>query len=215
MKKKIAILDYGFGNTLSVLNALKKCDAQPIITRNDELISDASGLIIPGVGAFEKCMNNILKYGVDKIIFKFASSKKPILGICLGLQILFQQSFENGVHKGLGFLSGNIDRIDKFSLNKESLKIPHVTWSRLDVDLNYNCSILKNIKSNQMVYFVHSYCVDKSSLTNKDIVKSHVNYFDVEIVAVVQKENIYGCQFHPEKSGVVGLNILKNFINIC
>ena len=215
MKKKVAILDYGFGNTLSVLNALNKCNALPIITKNDELISDANGLIIPGVGAFGKCMNNILKYEVDKIIYKFASSKKPILGICLGMQILFQHSFEKGINKGLGLLSGNIDRMDKFSLNKKSLKIPHVTWSKLQVDLNHKCSILNNIKSNQMVYFVHSYCVDKSSLTSKDIVKSHVNYFDVEIIAVVQKENIYGCQFHPEKSGAVGLNILKNFINIC
>lgn len=215
MEKKIAILDYGFGNTLSVSNALSKCNALPVVTKNEKLILNSNGLIIPGVGAFGKCMENILKKKFDKIIFQFASSNKPILGICLGMQILFQKSFEKGINKGLGILKGNIDRIDKFSVNKKFLKIPHVTWSKLELDLKNNCSILNNVKPNQMVYFVHSYCVDKNSLVNKDIVKSFVNYSDVVIVALVQKENIYGCQFHPEKSGEVGLRILKNFINIC
>ncbi|WP_251859613.1 imidazole glycerol phosphate synthase subunit HisH [Clostridium sp. Marseille-Q2269] len=195
----ISIVDYGMGNLKSVENALNFLGIKSVITSKKEVILNSDGVILPGVGAFPDAINNIRENGIDKILKEVVKKDKPLLGICLGMQLLFQESKEIKNCEGLGFFKGKIEKI------KGDLKIPHMGWNNLSF---YKQSpILKNIKENSFVYYVHSYY---AKIEEEEILNAYSQY-GMEIPGIVSKKNIYGIQFHPEKSGDIGLRILSNF----
>lgn len=197
----IAIIDYNAGNLKSVENALAVLGQECVVTRDYKEIMRADRVILPGVGAFGQAMEQIKKYELDKVIHEIAHTKKPFLGICLGLQLLFEGSDESQGVEGLHLLDGKIKRIP----DKEGLKIPHIGWNSLN--LCNDGRLFKGVKEDAYVYFVHSYYLEAA---DPQIVKATADY-GVKIHASVEKDNIFACQFHPEKSSAVGFQILKNF----
>ncbi|MFR5264635.1 imidazole glycerol phosphate synthase subunit HisH [Clostridium sp.] len=202
----ITIIDYGMGNLKSVYNALGYLNIDCEITNNREKIEKAGRIILPGVGAFKDAMKNLEVRGLDKLIVKKAEEGIPILGICLGMQLLFDKSYEGGEFEGLSLIEGEIKKLDNNILEKEKVKIPHIGWNNLRIK-KVN-PILKGINENEFVYFVHSYY---GSVKNEEDLISETIYGTNKIAAVVGNNNVFGTQFHPEKSGEVGLKILKNF----
>ncbi|MDC3019944.1 imidazole glycerol phosphate synthase subunit HisH [Prochlorococcus sp. AH-736-E15] len=203
IKPKIAILNYGMGNLRSVNNAFKKIDTLPLITNLEKEIIESDGLILPGVGAFPEAIKNIKKIGLDKIIYKAVNEyKKPILGICLGMQLLCRISYENGKYPGLSLIDGTVRKIPK----ENGLRIPHVGWN--DIIKKKNCPLFENIKTGASFYFVHSYFFD----TIEENISLKVNYGN-QITAAISKDNIFGVQFHPERSQTYGLKCLLNYAN--
>lgn len=200
----IAIIDYDAGNLKSVEKALAFWQEEAVITREHKTIMRADKVILPGVGAFGVAMEYLKKYDLISVIHEVVEKKTPFLGICLGLQLLFSGSEESGGVEGLGLLPGDIVRIPE----AEGLKIPHVGWNSLE--LSNNGRLFENISNESYVYFVHSYYLKAKE---KEIVKASTEY-GVKIHASVEKDNLFACQFHPEKSGQVGLNILKNFAKL-
>lgn len=202
----ITIIDYGMGNLKSVYNALGYLNIDCEITNNREKIEKAGRIILPGVGAFKDAMKNLEVRGLDKLIVKKAEEGIPILGICLGMQLLFDKSYEGGEFEGLSLIEGEIKKLDNNILEKEKVKIPHIGWNNLRIK-KVN-PILKGINENEFVYFVHSYY---GAVKNEEDLISETIYGTNKIAAVVGNNNVFGTQFHPEKSGEVGLKILKNF----
>lgn len=198
----IAIIDYDAGNIKSVEKALVLLGEEPVITRDPEVILAADKVILPGVGAFGDAMHNLKMYGLDKVIHEVVAKKTPFLGICLGLQLLFERSDETPGVEGLGVLKGEILRIP----DKEGLKIPHMGWNSLK--LVNGGRLFKNLPENPYVYFVHSYYLKAA---DESIVKAETEYSTL-IHASVEQDNVFACQFHPEKSSDTGLQILKNFV---
>lgn len=199
----IAIIDYGVGNLFSLLQSLKKIDATSIITSCQCEIERADRLILPGVGAFGDAADKLRKSGLDLIIKEQCYTGKPLLGICLGMQLLFEKSFEYGEHDGLGFLEGSVLPLKDYVID---LKIPHMGWNSLNI-LDDN-PLFTNLNNGDYVYFVHSYfakCEKWVSATAE---------YGIKVTAAVRKENVYGVQFHPEKSGETGLEILRAFNKI-
>lgn len=198
----IAIIDYGVGNLFSLISSLKKIGADIVVTADPSVIESAERIILPGVGAFQDAAAKLRDTGLDKVIVKQARSGKKTMGICLGMQMLFEKSYEYGEHKGLGLLKGNI--VPMLGYIPNNLKIPHIGWNALH--FTRDSDLFKYIKNDDCVYFVHSFfaadCDDSVIATAE---------YGKEITAAVQKDNVMGCQFHPEKSGEVGLNILKAF----
>lgn len=201
----IAIIDYGAGNIQSVYKALKFIDCDAVVTKNPDEILKADGAILPGVGSFGDTMDTMQKYGIKDTVIKYTQSGKPFLGICLGLQLLFPKSEESIGAEGLSILRGEIKKIPN---NSGELKIPHIGWNNLNIKKRNG--LFKGIDGSPYVYFVHSYYLDAQ---DKDIVSSQTNY-GVLIDASVQKDNVFATQFHPEKSGDVGLKMLRNFADI-
>lgn len=201
----IAIIDYDAGNLRSVEKAFDAIGEECVITRSHSEILNADRVILPGVGSFGVAMEQLKKYELDKVIHEVTESGKPFLGICLGLQLLFEGSDESSGVEGLHVLDGRIWRIP----DKEGIKIPHIGWNSLE--LKNQGRLFANLPTAQpYVYFVHSYYL---KARNESIVKATTDY-SVEIHASVEKDNIFACQFHPEKSSAVGLQILKNFAHI-
>ncbi len=200
----VAIIDYNAGNLKSVEKALIHLNEPCIITREYKEIKQADKVILPGVGSFGDAMEQIKKYELDKVIHEVVEENVPFMGICLGLQLLFDGSMESEGIEGLHVLEGDILRIP----DKEGLKIPHIGWNSLS--LQNNGILYQNIPNEAYVYFVHSYYLKAK---DESIVTAKTNY-SVDIHASVQKDNIFACQFHPEKSSSVGLQILKNFSQI-
>ena len=199
----IAIIDYGVGNLFSLTSSFKAIGEDVIITNDIKTIKSADKLILPGVGAFADASKKLFESGLDKIIIEEVKNNKALLGVCLGMQMLFDKSYEYGEYDGLGLIDGKVVYIDLPS----EYKIPHIGWNALK--FKKQSPILKYINENDFVYFVHSYhAVDceNSLVATTDYGK--------ELTAIVQKGNVYGCQFHPEKSGEVGLKILKAFAEI-
>lgn len=198
----IAIIDYGVGNLFSLSSSFKEIGFDTVITGDAEIIKKADKLILPGVGAFGDAINKLRDTGLDKIVLQEAKNGKPLLGICLGMQMLFEKSFEYGEYEGLGLIKGSV--VPMRNKIPESLKIPHIGWNALI--FKQENPLFKYINDGDCVYFVHSYfaeTVDNSLIATTEYGK--------ELTAAVAKNNIFGCQFHPEKSGTVGLNILKAF----
>ena len=197
----IAIIDYDAGNLKSVEKALQFLGQECVITRAFHEIKKADKVILPGVGSFGDAMSQLKKFELDKVIHEVAAEQKPFLGICLGLQLLFEGSEESEGVEGLHLLDGEILRIPE----QEGLKIPNIGWNSLD--LQNNGRLFENLNGNPFVYFVHSYYL---KAREESIVKATIEY-STHIHASVEKDNIFACQFHPEKSGTVGLQILSNF----
>ena len=200
----IAIIDYDAGNIKSVEKALQKLGADVVITNDAQEILRADKVILPGVGAFGDAMANLKKFGLDKVIYEVVEKGTPFLGICLGLQLLFERSDETPGVAGLGILKGEILRIP----DKDDLKIPHMGWNSLH--LQNQGRLFQGLSEQSYVYFVHSYYLKAE---DEQIVKATTDY-SVNIHASVEKDNVFACQFHPEKSSDVGLKILKNFVEL-
>lgn len=202
--RMIAIIDYDAGNLKSVEKALQFLGQECVITRDFHEIEKADKVILPGVGSFGDAMSQLRKFELDKVIHEVAAEQKPFLGICLGLQLLFEGSEESEGVEGLHLLDGEILRIPE----QEGLKIPNIGWNSLD--LQNNGRLFENLNGNPFVYFVHSYYL---KAREESIVKATIEY-STHIHASVEKDNIFACQFHPEKSGTVGLQILSNFAKL-
>ena len=200
----IGIIDYDAGNIRSVEKAMKYLGQDVCITRDRDTLLRADKVILPGVGSFGDAMSQLKKYELDKVIHEVAAEQKPFLGICLGLQLLFEGSEESDGVEGLHLLDGEILRIPE----KEGLKIPNIGWNSLD--LQNNGRLFQNLEGSPFVYFVHSYYL---KAREEAIVKATIEY-STHIHASVEKDNIFACQFHPEKSGTVGLQILSNFAKL-
>lgn len=196
----IAIADYGIGNLRSVQKAFNKLGYDAIITGDKAVIESASHVVLPGVGAFADAINLLKTTSLDKVIIAEANKDKPILGICLGMQLLFESSSESGVHEGLGLIKGKITRFDI------DFKVPQVGWN--SVKVAKPSKILKNVDG-EYFYFVHSFCA--ADINDETC---GITDYSVEFTSAVEKNNIFGVQFHPEKSGESGLKILKNFAEI-
>ena len=200
----IAIIDYGAGNLHSVKNALDFLNAESIVTGDSETILNADKVILPGVGAFGDAMKCLEKSGLVETVKAVAKSGKPLLGICLGLHLMFEESDETPGVKGLGIFKGKIVKIPE----KDGLKIPHMGWN--SIQINPASRLLKGIEEGAYVYFVHSYYLQAENETDVAATTDYV----VNIHAAAEHENIFATQFHPEKSGEIGLQILKNFIEL-
>jgi len=198
----IAIVDYGVGNLNSVQNALNSLNIKSIISANAEEISKCRSIIVPGVGAFPDAMKNMKDSGIDKVIKQAAKEGKPILGICLGMQLFFDESCEVEKCTGLGLLKGNIIKLEG------SIKIPHMGWNSLSFE--NKSPLLKGLEENQYVYFVHSYY----AVNCEEGIVNAYSMYEKKIPAIVSKGNIFGMQFHPEKSGDFGMKLLKNFAEV-
>lgn len=203
----IAIVDYGMGNLRSVSKAFQSQEIPAIVTRNPDDISNASGLVLPGVGAFGDCVKNLSDYGLIDPILNFVDSGKPFLGICLGLQVLFEESEEAPGVKGLGLIKGKVIRFPDFK--EEGLKVPHMGWNQITI--TQDVPILNGVAENSWFYFVHSYYPSPED----DSVSAVKTTYGFEFTAAVQKDNIFASQFHPEKSSDLGLKIIQNFSSQC
>lgn len=200
----VAIIDYNAGNLKSVQKAFEHIGERVICTRDFHEILNADRVVLPGVGSFEYAINELRKYELDKAIWEVCSKNIPFLGVCLGLQLLFEQSMESPNVKGLSLLEGEIVRFPEY----DNLKVPHIGWNSLNFPNEGR--LFKGISEESFVYFVHSYYLKAK---DESIVTATCDY-GVNVHASIEKNNIFACQFHPEKSSDVGLKILKNFTEI-
>ena len=199
----IGIIDYGVGNLFSLCSSCKAIGEEAFVSGDASVLAKADRLILPGVGAFEDAARKLNDSGMAEFVRQQAASGKPLLGICLGMQLLFEKSYEYGCHQGLGLLKGQVVPME--GKLPENLKIPHMGWNALDVRRG---TLLEGL-SGQYVYFVHSFFAE-----NCEDSLSAVTEYGIPITAAVEKGNVFGCQFHPEKSGNVGLSILRKFAEV-
>ena len=200
----VAIIDYDAGNLRSVEKALEALGAETVVTRDPEVIAGSSRVILPGVGSFGDAMERLNQFGLPDVIRRTVSGNKPFLGICLGLQLLFEESEESPGVPGLGILKGKILKIPQ----TEGLKIPHMGWNSLN--LKPDSRLFAGIRDQEYVYFVHSYYLK----AQEESQVAATTWYGTEIHAAVEAGNVFACQFHPEKSSAVGLKILKNFVEL-
>ncbi len=201
----VAIVDYGVGNLFSLKSSLSAIGAYVEVTSEIDVLKKADQIILPGVGAFEDAAKKLHNSGLDSVICDLANEGKPLLGICLGMQLLFEKSYEYGEHKGLGLIKGNVKPIS--DVIPADYKIPHIGWNALK--FTKNSPLFKYINDGDFVYFVHSYYAtdcETSVIATSD--------YGAGLTASVADKNVFGCQFHPEKSGEVGLSILKAFVEM-
>ena len=201
----IAIVDYGVGNLFSLKSSFAAIGVDAIVTADPETLNKADKIILPGVGAFEDASKKLKGNGLDKVLVQLAGQGKPLMGICLGMQLLFEKSYEYGEHEGLGLIKGSVKPIK--DIIPKYLKVPHIGWNPLIY--KKGSPLFSHIKNGDCVYFVHSFYA-----TDCDNSVVAVSEYGAELTAAVQSKNVFGCQFHPEKSGKVGLNILKAFVEM-
>ena len=211
MKPKTAVIDYGMGNLRSVSKALQLCGAEADIISSADEVKKYNSIVLPGVGSFGPAISIIKSKGLDVAIKEHIADKKMFLGICLGFQLLFSESFEDGIYKGLNIIEGTVEKF--VPKQNEKLIIPHIGWNRINISSNnkYAQQMYKNINNNDFVYFVHSYFCKP---VNSSFVATTTNY-SIDFCSSIATETVWGCQFHPEKSSDTGLNILKNFVSKC
>ena len=201
----VAIVDYGVGNLFSLEQSFAAIGAEVIVTKDAAVLRSADQIILPGVGAFGDAAEKLRKTGLDAVLKELSAAGKPLMGICLGMQMLFEKSYEYGEHEGLGLIPGKVVPIA--DVIPAGLKIPHIGWNGLH--FKQDCPIFRRVNEGDCVYFVHSFyaadCDDSAVATAE---------YGAELTAAVAKGNVYGCQFHPEKSGKVGLAILKAFTEL-
>lgn len=201
----IAIVDYGVGNLFSLARSFAAIGVEVEITADPEKLRSADKILLPGVGAFGDAADKLRATGLDKVVIEQANAGKPLMGICLGMQLLFDEGLEYGCHKGLGLIPGRVISISE--VIPKGLKIPHMGWNGLN--FQKESPLLSKIKDGDCVYFVHSFC----AVDCDDAVIATAEY-GAPVTAAVQKDNVFGCQFHPEKSGTVGLDILRAFAEV-
>ena len=201
----IAIVDYGVGNLFSLNSSLELIGAESVVTADPLLLRAADKILLPGVGAFEDAAKKLRDSGLADLLKELAAEGKPLLGICLGMQLLFEKSYEYGEHQGLGLIPGSVRPIR--DVIPADYKIPHIGWNGLH--LKGDCPLFRNIQEGDCVYFVHSFYA-----TGCGPYVTATAEYGAELTAAVEKGNVYGCQFHPEKSGRVGLAILKAFADL-
>jgi len=209
----VVVIDYGMGNIKSVQRGLEQVDASVTISAAPELIANADRLVLPGVGAFEDGMSGLMQSGLDQAIHRFVEKGNPLLGICLGMQMLLQSSEEHGVHQGLGLIDGNVRPIPQCDRSGFRRKTPHIGWSALKYPSSQDGKrpgYLQDIEEGEFFYFVHSYMADLEDSLHR---VAYCEYEGLEISAVIQRDNVTGLQFHPEKSGAKGLKILRQFMS--
>ena len=202
----VAIVDYGVGNLFSLVSSFGAIGVDAVVTSDISVIESADKIVLPGVGAFGDAAEKLFNSGLGEVVIRQANIGKPLLGICLGMQLLFEKSYEYGEHKGLSLIKGNIVPIS--SVIPKDYKIPHIGWNALSFSNKKN-ELFKYLNEGDFVYFVHSFygadCADSVIATTE---------YGATLTAAVAKDNVYGCQFHPEKSGEVGLKILKAFCEL-
>ena len=203
----IGIIDYGMGNLFSVYNALDRLGAEPVISSDPSVLADCDGLILPGVGAFPDAMKALNEQGLVELLKEYVNQGKPLLGICLGMQLLFESSDEHGFSEGLCFLDGHIAKFSGMDQAGKPYKVPHMGWNKLQFKSNH--PLLKGLEEDY-VYFVHSYYAQVKD--KAELIASAT--YDVEVPGIVGKGNVMGMQFHPEKSGQMGKELLTNFIKM-
>ena len=211
--KTITIIDYGAGNLLSVKRSFEFLESNVIVTSDPKTILKSDRLVFPGVGAYPKAMNSLKRLDLINPIIEMVQNQKPLLGLCLGMQLLFEQSEEFGITQGLGLIKGQVISIPNLNASRELIKIPHIGWKSLkslNAGEDWSRTILSDVNQGEFTYFVHSYMAKP---TDRSLILAEVIYEGVQIPAVITKNNITGCQFHPEKSGVTGLKILKKFLD--
>jgi len=208
---KIVIVDYKLGNLFSVQQAILHFGVTPIVSSNPADINDADGIILPGVGAFKDAMYNLVNFELDKAIQQFVASGKPIMGVCLGLQLLFTYSEEFGTCKGLNIIEGNVIRFNNFNNDGSSLKIPQIGWNTIKPPSNklWLNTPLQDITPETYMYFVHSFHVMPK---DKSITLTETTYGNTTYTSSIYSNNIFACQFHPEKSGEKGLSIYEKWL---
>ncbi len=211
MKPRVTIVDYGVGNLFSVRGALEYCDAQPQFSSSPQAIENADRLLLPGVGAFADSMADMRDCNLVEPVLRFAETGRPLLGICLGMQMLMEESEEFGRHEGLGVVKGRVVPIPPNGADGKPHRIPHVGWNELRSSSpgTWDGTLLKDLQEGDSVYFVHSFMA-VPEVPGHRVADCH--YHGQKICAVLQRDNVFGCQFHPEKSGEVGIQILRNFI---
>ena len=201
----LAIVDYGVGNLFSLKSSLAEIGAEAVVTSDEKVIAECDRIILPGVGAFEDAARKLRESGMAEVVKKEAAAGKPLLGICLGMQLMFDKGYEYGEHEGLGLIHGNVRPIA--DVIPEGYKIPHIGWNLLK--FTKKSPLFKYIKEGDYVYFVHSYYAadcDESVIATTE--------YGADLTAAAANGNVYGCQFHPEKSGKVGMKILKAFVEL-
>ncbi len=199
----VAIVDYGVGNLFSLKSSFSAIGANAVVTSSKSELESADSIILPGVGAFQDAAKKLKDSGLENTVISLAKNGKPLMGICLGMQLLFEKSFEYGEHNGLGLIKGEIRPIE--AVVPKGYKIPHIGWNSLEI--KKPSPIFENVNNGEYVYFVHSYYAAdcENSVTA-------VSDYGAPLTAAVQSGNVFGCQFHPEKSGETGLKILRSFV---
>ncbi|OPF52625.1 imidazole glycerol phosphate synthase, glutamine amidotransferase subunit [Clostridium baratii] len=201
----IGIIDYGMGNLKSICNALESINEEYLISAYKYDLRKCSGLILPGVGSFKEGMFNLRKDGLYSVVKEVKKTGKPLLGICLGMQLLFEKGYEGEETKGIGLLKGKV-----IKMNEEKFRVPNIGWNSLNI--NKDDDLIKGLKEESHMYYVHSYYADEYD--KEDLVASS-DYYGLNIPGIVRRDNIIGVQFHPEKSGEEGIKLLKNFCKMC
>lgn len=199
----VGIIDYGVGNLFSLRSSFSAIGEEVLVSHDPEILRKAAHILLPGVGAFEDAVRKLRQTHLDQMVYEAAREGKPLMGICLGMQMLFEKSFEYGEHQGLGLLKGQV--VPMAGRIPEDFKIPHMGWNALNIT-KPDGKLFRNTKEEAYVYFVHSYFADRC----EDSLAARTEY-GTWLTAAVEKDNIFGCQFHPEKSGEVGLDILRAF----
>lgn len=214
MRPNVVVVDYGLGNLLSVTMGLEHCGAEVELTSEPRKVEKADRLVLPGVGAFKDGMEGLRSRGLVEATKAFCDTGRPFLGICLGMQMMFGVGEEFGLHEGLNLLPGKVIPVPATGVDGTPHKVPHLGWSEISSPIGstriWGGTVLDGVAPKSAVYFVHSYF---ASVGNNSHLLAEADYDGHKLAAVVNKDNLYGCQFHPEKSGTVGLKMLDNFIN--
>jgi imidazole glycerol-phosphate synthase subunit HisH len=211
---KVVVIDYGIGNLLSVRRGLEHCGAKVTVTSDPDIILSAPKVVLPGVGAFSNGMDQLRNLGLDTVVREVAANGRFLLGICLGMQMLLDESEEFGTTEGLGIISGRVVSIPSASTNGFSQKIPHIGWNSLAFSEgieSWEGGVLEEVIPGEAVYFVHSFMAVPSNPNHRI---ANCLYGGIAVPATIGRDNIYGCQFHPEKSGEIGLKVLRKFLSL-
>jgi glutamine amidotransferase len=213
MTKDVTIIDYGVGNLYSVVSALEHSNGKPQLTNDPDAVAKADRLVLPGVGAFAFGMEALARLGLVEAVRAYAAAGKPLLGICLGLQFLFDYSEEHGRHEGLGLIPGSVVRIPNVGADGQPHKIPHIGWSAIQprAGETWCNSLLADVPIGSTMYFVHSFTAFPAK---EEYRLADADYHGCRVSAAVSRDNITGCQFHPERSGAIGLRIIERFLTI-